>query len=107
MAETEKIEVLNPNELSNELRSEFAQGEKFRLKITAVGQNPKQGVGYLSEGTMVVVENAANKVGKEVELVFEKYIQTASGRMIFAKLGRGGARVAGPNRSRGRKRGSS
>ena len=85
VAATEKIEVLNPNELANELRSEFMPGDKFKLRISAEGQNLKQGVGYLPEGTMVVVDNASTDIGKEVEVEFLKYIQTASGRMMFAK----------------------
>lgn len=85
VAETEKIEVLNPNELANELKSEFMPGDKFKLKISAEGSNPKQGIGYLPEGTMVVVDNASTLIGKEIEVKFEKYIQTASGRMMFAK----------------------
>jgi uncharacterized protein YacL len=85
VAATEKIEVLNPNELANELRSEFVPGDKFKLRISAEGQNLKQGVGYLPEGTMVVVDNASTDIGKEVEVEFLKYIQTASGRMMFAK----------------------
>ena len=85
VAETEKIEVLNPNELANNLRSEFVPGDKFKLKISAEGQNAKQGVGYLPEGTMVVVDDANKLIGKEIEVQFEKYIQTSSGRMMFAK----------------------
>ncbi|MBP5512206.1 hypothetical protein J6X90_02370 [Candidatus Saccharibacteria bacterium] len=85
VAETEKIDVLNPNELANNLRSEFVPGDKFKLKISVEGQNPKQGVGYLPEGTMVVVDDAHKLIGKEIEVIFEKYIQTASGRMLFAK----------------------
>ncbi len=85
VAETEKIEVLNPNELANNLRSEFVPGDKFKLKISAEGQNAKQGVGYLPEGTMVVVDDADKLIGKEIEVQFEKYIQTSSGRMMFAK----------------------
>jgi uncharacterized protein YacL len=85
VAETENIVVLNPNELASELRSEFMPGDKFKLRVSAEGQNPKQGVGYLPEGTMVVIDNAASNVGSEVEVEFEKYIQTNSGRMMFAK----------------------
>ena len=85
VAETEKLEVLNPNELANNLRSEFMPGDKFKLHISAEGSNPKQGVGYLPEGTMVVVDSASTNVGKDIEVIFEKYIQTASGRMMFAK----------------------
>ena len=85
VAETEKIEVLNPNKLANSLRSEFMPGDKFKLHISAEGSNPKQGVGYLPEGTMVVVDKASTSVGKDIEVVFEKYIQTSSGRMMFAR----------------------
>ena len=88
VAETEKIDILNPNELANELRSEFMPGDSFKVKITGVGSNPKQGIGYLPEGTMVVVDNASKDVGKEIEVTFEKYIQTNSGRMMFAKIKR-------------------
>ena len=63
-------------------------GDEFKLKIISTGSNPKQGIGYLPEGTMVVVDNTANKIGKEVNVTFEKYIQTNSGRMMFAKLKR-------------------
>ena len=86
VAETENIDVLNPNELASELKSEFMPGDTFKLKIISAGANPKQGVGYLPEGTMVVVDNTANKIGQEVEVGFEKYLQTNSGRMMFARL---------------------
>ena len=86
VAKTEHIDVINPNELASELRSEFMPGESFKIKIISAGSNPKQGVGYLPEGTMVVVDNTANKIGREVEVTFEKYLQTNSGRMMFAKL---------------------
>ena len=84
VAKTENIEVLNPNNLANELRSEFMPGDTFKIKIISVGQNPKQGIGYLPEGTMVVVDDADKLVGKEIEVSFQKFIQTNSGRMMFA-----------------------
>lgn len=85
VAATEKIDVLNPNNLATELRSEFMPGDKLKLKISSVGQNAKQGVGYLPEGTMVVVDEADKLVGKEIQVEFQKYVQTSSGRMMFAK----------------------
>lgn len=85
VAATEKIDVLNPNNLASKLRSEFMPGDKFKLKISSVGQNAKQGVGYLPEGTMVVVDESDKFVGKEIEVEFLKYVQTSSGRMMFAK----------------------
>lgn len=86
VAEAEHVEVLNPNLLASSLLPKFLPGDEFRIKITSVGQNAKQGVGYLSEGTMVVVEKGSSCVGKTVDAIFEKFIQTNSGRMIFAKL---------------------
>lgn len=86
VAEAEHVEVLNPNLLASSLLPKFLPGNEFRIKITSVGQNAKQGVGYLSEGTMVVVEKGSSCVGKTVDVIFEKFIQTNSGRMIFAKL---------------------
>lgn len=85
VAKTEKIEVLNPNNLASELRSEFMPGDTFKIKIISVGQNAKQGIGYLPEGTMVVVDEADKLIGKEIEVEFQKFIQTNSGRMMFAK----------------------
>lgn len=85
VAATEHIDVLNVNNLAMVLRTEYLPGEKFRVKITSVGSNPKQGVGHLPDGTMVVVDRAANKVGKEIDIEFVRFIQTSAGRMMFAK----------------------
>ena len=86
VAATEKIEVLNINDLALTLRSDYLPGEKMKIKIVSVGSNAKQGVGYLPDGTMAVVDNAAKKVGKEVEIEFVRFLQTSAGRMMFAKL---------------------
>lgn len=86
VAATEKVPVLNLNDLVLSLRQEILAGEKMKIKITAEGSNKQQGVGYLSDGTMVVVENARNKVGKEVEIEFSNFLQTPSGKLGFAKL---------------------
>ena len=88
VAATEHIDVLNVNELSMNLRSEYLPGDRATLKITGTGSNPKQGVGHLKDGTMVVVDNASNLVGKEVEVEFIRFHQTASGRLLFANLAR-------------------
>ncbi len=61
-------------------------GEKIRLKILEKGSGKGQGVGHLSDGTMVVVDKASGKVGKEVLVEFIKFYETSAGRMIFAKL---------------------
>ena len=61
---------------------------KLNVKIISVGSNPKQGVAYLPDGTMVVIDDAERFAGKNlyVDIVFERYLQTAAGRMMFAKL---------------------
>lgn len=86
VAEAERITTLNINDLALAVRSEFLPGEKIKLKILEKGSNRGQGVGHLNDGTMVVVSNAANKVGKEVNVEFVKFHETSAGKMIFAKI---------------------
>lgn len=86
VATTEKIEVLNINDLAMTLRGDFLPGERTKIKILAEGSNPKQGVGYLPDGTMAVIDNASRMVGKEVEIEFVRSLQTSAGRMMFASL---------------------
>lgn len=88
VAEAERIIVLNINDLALAVRTEFLPGEKIKLKITEKGSNRGQGVGHLSDGTMVVVENAANKVGKMATVEFVRFHETSAGKMIFAKIAR-------------------
>lgn len=86
VAKAEKIETLNINDLSLAVRDDFKPNERFKIKITEKGSNRGQGVGHLKNGTMVVVENAATKVGQEVTVEFSKFFENSAGRMIFAKL---------------------
>lgn len=86
VAATENIDVLNLNELALALRAEFLPGERAKVKIIAPGSNPQQGVAYLRDGTMVVVDKASNKINQEVEIEFVRLNQTQSGAMMFAKL---------------------
>ena len=86
VAEAEKIPALNLNDLALAVRMEFLPGEKMKLKIAEKGANRGQGVGHLPNGAMVVVEGAANKVGKEVEVEFLRFHETSAGKMIFAKI---------------------
>ena len=85
VAKAEKIETLNVNELALALRNEFLPGEKIKIKILEKGSNRGQGVGHLNDGTMVVVESAANKIGKEIIVEFVKFYETPAGKMIFAR----------------------
>ena len=86
VAEAEKIETLNINDLALAVRTEYLPGEKIKLKITEKGSNRGQGVGHLKNGAMVVVDRAANKIGKEVTVEFVRFHETSAGRIIFAKI---------------------
>lgn len=84
VASVESIKVLNINDLAQGLRPSVLPGEKLDLKIMQKGSNPQQGVGYLEDGTMVVVEGAAKAVGTKVSITVDKMHQTVAGRMVFA-----------------------
>lgn len=88
VAEAEKIQALNINDLALAVKTEFLPGEKIKLKITEKGSNRGQGVGHLANGTMVVVDKAATKIGKEVTVEFVRFHETSAGKIIFAKLTR-------------------
>ena len=85
VAEAEKIETLNINDLALSVRDEFTPGEEIKLKIIEKGSNPGQGVGHLPNGAMVVVDGAAKKIGQELTVKLVKNHETSSGRIIFAK----------------------
>lgn len=80
------IRVLNINELAGSLRMAFLPGETISMALTQKGQSGNQAVGYLADGTMVVVDKASAMLGKTVEIEFIRSLQTAAGRMMFAKL---------------------
>lgn len=86
VAVVEGIRVLNINELAQSLRMAYLPGEKTLLELTQKGQDSHQAVGHLNDGTMVVVENAADRLGTTVEVEFIRSLQTAAGKMMFARL---------------------
>ena len=88
VAEAERIQTLNVNDLALAVRTEFLPGEKMKLKITEKGSGKGQGVGHLPDGTMVVVDKASGKIGKEITVEFMRYHETSSGKMVFAKITR-------------------
>ncbi len=85
VALVENIEILNVNELAQYLRMAHLPGEKVQLELVQKGQDPHQAVGYLQDGTMVVVEHANKLMGKTVEVEVTRSLQTAAGRMMFAR----------------------
>jgi uncharacterized protein YacL len=86
VAQVEKINVLNVNDLAMSLRMAYLPGEKMLLELTQKGQDSHQAVGHLTDGTMVVVENASNQIGKTIEIEFIRSLQTVAGKMMFAKI---------------------
>ena len=88
VAELQGVRVLNINELANAVKALFLPGESFLVKIVQEGKEIGQGVGYLDDGTMVVIENGKSFIGSEVEVLVTKVLQTAAGRMLFARLER-------------------
>ena len=86
VAQVEGIQVLNVNDLAMTLRMAYLPGEKTRLELTQKGNDSHQAVGHLADGTMVVVEHASQAIGKTVEIEFIRSLQTAAGKMMFARI---------------------
>jgi uncharacterized protein YacL len=85
VAQVQGIEVINLNDIAAALRPVVLQGEKLTTKIIRTGQSAGQGVGYLEDGTMIVAEECASKIGQDVELTVTNVLQTSSGRIIFGR----------------------
>ena len=85
VANAEGVATLNINDLVLSLRSEHQPGEKINIKIISEGSNKNQGVGYLKDGTMVVVDKAKRDIGKQIDVVLIRTIQTSAGHMLFAE----------------------
>ncbi|HTY45990.1 MAG TPA: PIN domain-containing protein [Patescibacteria group bacterium] len=86
VASIQGIKVLNINELANALKPVVFPGEEMRVKLIKEGKEHNQAVGYLDDGTMVVVEDARRLIGQEVKVLVTSVLQTQAGRMIFTKL---------------------
>ncbi|UXV34796.1 TRAM domain-containing protein [Staphylococcus sp. IVB6181] len=80
------IKVLNVNDLSEAVKPTVRQGDQINLLLTKIGKEPGQGVGYLEDGTMVVIDDAKTFVGQHVDIEITSILQTSSGRIVFAKL---------------------
>ncbi len=85
VARTEHIIVVNVNELAHALRPMHLPGEMIDVQIVAQGQNKDQGVGYLDDGTMVVVDRAKSAIGTTIKAETTRVLQTEAGRMVFAR----------------------
>ena len=85
LAQLQGVEVLNLNELANSLKPVVLPGETMRVFILKEGKEHNQGVAYLDDGTMVVVDNARRQISKTVEIVVTSVLQTTAGKMIFGR----------------------
>ena len=86
VAELQGITVLNINQLASSVRPNVVAGEELMVKVTREGKEHHQGVGYLDDGTMIVVKNGRQYVGEMVGIIVTQTLQTNAGRMIFARL---------------------
>lgn len=88
LAQIQGIRVLNVNDLANSLKPMLLPGETIIIDVIREGKEPHQGVGYLDDGTMFVVEDGENHIGKRVEVVVTSMLQTSAGRMVFGRIRR-------------------
>ena len=85
VARLRDVEVININDLANALKSIVLPGEPMQIKIVKAGEEAQQGIGYLDDGTMVVIEEGKNRIAEEVLITVTSSLQTSAGRMIFGK----------------------
>lgn len=86
VAEIQEVKVLNVNELANALKPVVLPGEEMTVQVIKDGKEPGQGVGYLDDGTMIVVDGGRRHIGQTIRVIVTSVLQTTAGRMIFAKL---------------------
>ncbi len=84
-ARVQGVQVININELAHALRVMYLPGEKFEVRLQQPGQDSHQAVGYLDDGTMVVVDHAKTLIGRTIQVEATRVLQTAAGKMMFAK----------------------
>ena len=89
VAELQGVKVLNINDLANAVKTVLLPGETLLVHLIQEGRETGQGIAYLDDGTMVVVEDGRDHIGEEVNATVTKVLQTSAGRMIFARLGNG------------------
>lgn len=86
LAGVQGVDVINLNDVANALKPRFIPGEHVRIRIIKEGEGAGQGVGYLDDGTMVVVEQGTRQMGQEVDTIVTSVLQNSAGRMIFSRL---------------------
>jgi len=86
VASVQGVDVINLNDVANALKPRYLPGEQLHIKVMREGESFGQGVGYLDDGTMVVCEQAATLLGKDIEVIVTSMLQNSAGRMIFGRL---------------------
>lgn len=86
IAQIEGVSVLNVNDLANSLKPMLLPGENVEIDIIRIGKEPHQGVGYLDDGTMLVVEDGYKHIGERVKITVTSMLQTSAGRMVFGRI---------------------
>ncbi len=89
VARLQGVTVINLNDMANSLKPVFLPGERIDVRIVKAGEEPGQGVGYLEDGTMVVIESGRDYVNQTVPIAVTSVLQTSAGRMVFGKLENG------------------
>jgi uncharacterized protein YacL len=85
VASVQGVDVVNLNDVANSLKPRYLPGEMLRIRVIREGESIGQGVGYLDDGTMVVCEQAANQIGRDIEVTVTSVLQNSAGRMIFGR----------------------
>ena len=86
VAQVREVDVININDLANSLKAIALPGETMTVRIIKPGEEAEQGIGYLDDGTMIVVEGARSKIGRDVAISITSSLQTSAGKMIFGKF---------------------
>jgi uncharacterized protein YacL len=89
VARIQGVEVINLNDLANALKPIFLPGEQIEVRVVKAGEEAGQGVGYLEDGTMVVIEGGREHIGKQVSIAVTSVLQTSAGRMVFGRCDNG------------------
>lgn len=85
VAKLQNVPVINLNEIANSLKPVFLPGEVIKIRVVKVGEGAGQGVGYLDDGTMIVIEEGRDHIGEDVNITVTSMLQTSAGRMVFGK----------------------
>lgn len=86
VAKLQNVPVINLNEIANSLKPVFLPGELIRIRVVKAGEGSGQGVGYLDDGTMIVIEDGRDHIGSDVDITVTSMLQTSAGRMVFGRF---------------------